>query len=235
MDSIFNSLCGSTSSGCDTAGIWLGALLTLLVLSYLVRDSFLFRVAQSLLVGAAIGYGSAVILRTVLWDGLIAPLLADTPHLWATFWPLFFPLVLGVVLLTKLVPNWSAIGNVSLGFLFGVGAALAIGGALSGALAPQLGATVLSLSPINAGNSWFNNFIVVVGTIGALLAFRFTASTSTRALRVYSTIANAWGRLGRGFILIAFGAIFANTFAARVSVLVGQLYFLLHDWLGVVK
>ncbi len=49
----------------DTLGMLLGAVLTVLVLSYLFWDTFLFRLASSLLVGAAIGYASAVILNKV--------------------------------------------------------------------------------------------------------------------------------------------------------------------------
>jgi hypothetical protein len=242
MDSIFNAACGSGPSFCDTLGVWLGVLLTLLVFSYLVRDTFLFRLASSLLVGTAIGYGSAVILRTVLWDGLFVPLFSGAAYNSAAGWPLYIPnwqylipLALGVLLLTKLVSNWSTAGNVSLGYLFGVGAALAIGGALSGALVPQLGATILSISPTLGLENWVNNLLIVLGSLGALLAFRFSTGLAARPLRVYSAIANVWGNLGRGFILVAFGAIFATTLTARVSALVGQVYFILHDALHLVK
>ncbi len=233
MDTLFNSVCGSSPGGCDTVGVWLGALLTILVFTYLIRDGMLFRLAQSLLVGTAIGYGSAVILRTVLWDGLLTPLLNDS----ATYWPLVVPFIAGLFLLTKLAPRWAGVlfGNISLGYLFGVGAALAIGGALNGALVPQLGATMLSVSPVIGLDNMLNNILLIVGTIGALLAFRFTSSLNSRPLRLYATLATSWGQVGRAFIMVAFGAIFANTLTARVSTLVGQLYFLFHDWLGVVK
>jgi hypothetical protein len=234
MGTIFNSLCALFPSGCGNAGVWLAALLTLLVLSYLVRDSFLFRLAQSLLVGTAIGYGSAVVLRTIVWDRLLVPLLQDSVFLWRNNWSLFIPLALGLLLLTKLVPNWNGIGNISLGYLFGVGAALAIGGALGGALLPQLSATILSFPPA-PGNSWFDSLLILAGTLGALLAFRFATALTSRPLRAYSIIASAWGRIGSAFIMVAFGAIFANTATARISTLVGQLYFLLHDWLKVVR
>ncbi len=235
MDGIFTSLCGPFPGGCDYAGVWLAALLTLLVGSYLIRDTFLFRLAQSLLVGTAIGYGSAVVLSTVLWDRLLMPLLADSTYLWQNDWDLFIPLILGLLLLAKLVPGWSGIGNISLGYLFGVGAALAIGGALSGLLLPQLRTMVLSFPPQPGPENWVNNLLIVVGALGALLAFRFTTGLGSRPLRVYSSLAAVWGRIGTAFIMVAFGAIFANTVTARVSTLVGQLYFLLHDWLGIVK
>jgi hypothetical protein len=235
MEGIFNSLCGPLPGGCDSAGVWLAALLTLLVGSYLVRDSFLFRLAQGLLVGTAIGYFSAVALRTVVWDKLLVPLLLDSVFLWKNTWDLFIPLVLGLLLLARLVPGWNGLGKISLGYLFGVGAALAIGGALSGALVPQLRTMILSFPPQPGLENWINNLLIVVGALGALLAFRFTTGLGSGPLRAYSRLAVVWGRLGTAFIMVAFGAIFANTATARVSTLVGQMYFLLHDWLGIVK
>jgi hypothetical protein len=235
MGDIFNSLCGLFPGGCDNAGVWLAALLTLLVFSYLIGDSFLFRLAQSLLVGTAIGYGSAVVLRTVVWDRLLVPLLEDSAFLWKNNWPLFVPLILGLLLLSKLVANSNAIGNISLGYLFGVGAALAIGGAMGGALLPQLRSMILSFPPAPGIDNWINNSLIVVGTLGALLAFRFVTRPGLGPLRAYSSFATAWGRIGSAFIMVAFGAMFANTVTARVSTLAGQMYFLLHDWLRIVK
>ena len=59
------------------------------------------------------------------------------------------PIVLGVSLLMKLRPNFrgTTFSNVGLAYFFGIGAALAIGGALAGILVPQLTATMISLAP----------------------------------------------------------------------------------------
>jgi hypothetical protein len=48
-------------------------------------------------------------------------------------------------------------------------------------------------------------------------------------------LARGWGYFGRWFILIAFGAIFADTAVSRVSILINRVYYLMHDWLQVVK
>ncbi len=215
----------------DTLGIAVAAVLTILVFSYLLRDTFLFRLAQSLLVGTAIGYGSAFILSNVGWEALLKPLLTNPtdPYTWSS---LIVPLLLGLFLWTKLNPGWNTLGNISLGYLFGVGAALAIGGAVNGVLSPQLKASLVSLSPLNDPGGALNNLLIVVGALGALLAFRFTTGLGARPLRIYTAIANVWGRIGRGFIMIAFGATFANVLIARISTLVGQLYFLVHDAVG---
>lgn len=238
MDSLFNSVC-ATGGFCDTLGIWLAALLTIFVFSYLIHDTVLFRIASCLLIGTAIGFVSAVAIRNVLFP-LAARLLEDIfalPGSWLVLVADVIPLLLGISLLMKLAPNFrgATFSNLGLAYLFGIGAALAIGGALSGALVPQLRATMLSLAPQDQDLGWINNLLIVVGTLGAFLAFRFIQPGNRPWQRAYDLITKGWGTIGRGFIMIAFGAILASLIAARVSALVGQLYFLFHDWLGIIR
>lgn len=234
MDSLFNSVC--TGGLCDALGTWVAALLTLLVFSYLTKGLFgrdgdlLFRVASCLLVGTAIGFGSAIILRTVLIP-LVPRVIDDVVNLPGSSVNTvidLIPLVLGVSLLAKLTPTLrgSTFSNLGLAYLFGIGAALAIGGALAGTLVPQLRETMLSLAPQGDSLGWVNNLLIVVGTLGAFLAFRFIQPGNRPWQRVYDIITTGWGTLGRSFIMIAFGALLAGLIAARVSALVGQLYFL---------
>ncbi|MBI4671356.1 MAG: hypothetical protein HY741_06765 [Chloroflexi bacterium] len=232
MDALFDSIC-SPGGACDVLGVWLAALLTILVLTYLIHDSFLFRLASSLLVGTAIGFASAVVVHRVLWDLVVAPLWADLPNWFSNTWALLIFLVFFCFpLWLRLAPNsrattWS---NLGLAYLFGIGAALAIGGALSGILAPQLVATMsVSVSPQANGWDWLNGILIVVGTLGAFLTFRFIQPGNRPWQRVYDVITRTWGTVGRGFIMVAFGALLAGLIFARVSALVGQLYFLIHD------
>jgi hypothetical protein len=61
----------------DLICVWVGAILTLLVFSYLLGDSPLFRLAQAILVGVAIGYAGTVAIRAVLIPRLFTPLLSN--------------------------------------------------------------------------------------------------------------------------------------------------------------
>ncbi len=93
-------------------------------------------------------------------------------------------------------------------------------------LPSQLTATLVSLAPTNGWLDTFNALMIVVGTLGALLAFRFASGFQSQPLSAYAAVAYWWGRIGRGFIFIALGALFASAFIARVSVLISQIYFL---------
>lgn len=233
---IFADLC-PPGGLCDGLGMWIAALLTILVFTYLIHDTVLFRIASCLLVGTAIGFVGAVVIGQVLIPQtqrlVTAAISVDVLGLFLEG----LPVLLGLSLLAKLAPTLrgTSFSNFGLAYLFGIGAALSISGALAGALVPQLQATILSLAPQGNDLGWVNNLLLVIGTLGAFLAFRFIQPGNRPYQRVYDFVTNSWGTIGRGFIMVAFGALLASLISARVSALVGQLYFLLHDVLGVVQ
>lgn len=201
-------------------GIWLAALLTIIVYSYLLGDNPLYRLAEHLFVGSAVGYAAVVTWHSVLMPRLIIPLAQD-PY---RNWPLFIPLALGFLLLTKAKASWAWLGNSAVAFILGVGVAVAIGGALFGSLLPQLKATIVSLNPAHyPQRGWAgvrDALIIIVGTISTLLYFYFTTGGESKLARVRAGI-------GRFFILVTFGAIFANTAMSRISLLIGRVRFLM--------
>ncbi|MFQ5886612.1 MAG: hypothetical protein ACE5II_05205, partial [Anaerolineae bacterium] len=78
----------------ELLGTWVAALLTLMVFSYLVSDNPLYRLAEHLFVGSALGYAIVVAIQDVLLPRLST--LARDP---VTYWHLFIPLLLGLLLL----------------------------------------------------------------------------------------------------------------------------------------
>ncbi len=227
----------------DLIGILVGAILTLLVFSYLIHDTFLFRLAQALFVGVGLGYGSSLIIHRVILQGIIQPAVDElSPTFFVRLatlevgaWLRLLLLLLAFLLAVSMVvfnlykrgEFATVVGNMSLAYLFGVGAALALVGALSGTLVPQLQAAT-NLPSISSGDVFgtLNGLLILFGTLGALLAFRFASGFQSQPLSAYAAVAYWWGRIGRGFIFIALGALFASAFIARVSVLISQIYFL---------
>jgi len=213
----------------EVFAVWIAAILTLMVYSYLFADNPLYRIAEHLFVGSSVGYAAVIIVHTILRPRLFEPLQRDP----ASNWPYFIPLLLGLLLLTKAHGSLAWLGNTSLGFLFGVGAALAIGGALLGSLLPQIQASWVSVSPVTAGGSRaaVDNLFLAVGTIGTLAYFYFTMGVSKGPSRAFI---RAWAAVGKWVMLITFGAIFGNRIMAYVSLLIERVYFLLGDWLGLI-
>ncbi len=201
----------------DVLGQWIAFALTLIVFSYLIKDNFLYRLAVHILIGMAAGYAFLVIYKAVIEKMLLFPLMED-PQGNAG---LLIPLALGFLLLAKLLPRAGWVGNISLAFLFGVGAALAAGGAIAGTLWPQVRASVLSVNPLHTGATGaINNFIIFAGTVSALFYFYFTGTRRRRALR-------AWASVGRAFIMVALGALFATGLVTFLTLLISRVKFLL--------
>jgi hypothetical protein len=220
----------------ELAGTVVAAVLTLFVFSYLLGDNILYRLAEHIFVGVAVGYALVVVFHTVLASKLFYPLVeALTEGNWERVLLLCIPLLLGLLLLTKPFKGVSWLGNLSLAFLLGAGAALAIRGALLGTLLPQVDATANVqhyVARYGPGLGLFSGLVALVGTIGVLLHFYFRAGGDGPLARLREGLVQTWGGLGRWFILIAFGAILATTFTSRLSLLVGRIQFLLDSARG---
>lgn len=217
----------------EPIGVWIAAILTIMVYSYLLGDNPLFRIAEHLLVGSAIAYAVVIAIHSVLIPRLFARLFDGQ-------WLYVIPLFLGLLLLAKIKPAWANLGNVSMGLVIGVGAALAISGALTGTIGPQVLDTIASLNPADHPESgWFgilNTAIIAVGTVGALLYFHFSMRKSgARDEKGRHSIIEFGAGVGHWVIMISFGAIFASLVMSRVSLFIGRVQFLLGDWLHLIS
>jgi hypothetical protein len=227
----------------EMLGTGVALILTLCVFSYLLGDNVLFRLAEHIFVGVAVGYAAVVIFHSVLVPKLLQPLIqALGAGDWGRLQPLLFPLFLGLLLLIKPLSRAKGVswlGNFGVALLLGVGAALAIQGALFGTLVPQVGATADILRYVDghqpgmaAGRygpvlGVLSGVIVLVGTTGVLLHFSFRSDRRKEGLGLPARLVGAWGGLGRWLVFVAFGAILATTFVSRLSLLVGRLQFVL--------
>lgn len=220
----------------DLAGTLVAAILTLFVFSYLLGDNVLYRFAEHLFVGAAVGYATVVAFHAVISAKLLLPLVEALGEAdWARVTLLSISLLLGLLLLTKPIKALSWLGNLSVAFLIGVGAALAISGAMLGTLLPQADATAnVSHYVTRYGGALgvFSGVVVLIGTTGVLIHFHFRSGEQGPVARFRAGLVRIWGGLGRWFILIAFAAILATTFMSRLSFLAGRVQFLVDSARG---
>lgn len=196
-----------------------GALLTVLVLSYLVGDNPLYRLGLHVFVGVLVGYSFGIAVREVLLK-MALPKLVSNPL------SVLVPLVLGILLLFKGFPRQAYVGNLSVAYLVGVGTAVALGGALLGTLTPQLRATGQALSPAARASFRFgllDGLMVVVGTVCTLATFTFTQQERESDGFAWTRIVNGAARVGRVFLVIAYGVAFAGALTASLSVFVGRM------------
>ncbi len=204
-------------------------LLTLVTLAVFTRawgPNVVFRWVAHVLLGLLAGYVAAVAVRTVLWPGLLAPLLDPaTAGLW-----LWLIAGLAILLAFRFTSNsrLQAIGLVPVGLLAGVAAALALAGALRGTLLPQ----VLALSEMDllpGAPGWANTLAAALSalvTISVMLYFQGRGGASERLSRPAGYLARA----GYLTLMIALGALLASTAGARLTLLIDRLYYLAALW-----
>lgn len=214
----------------EAIGITVAAVLTLVVFSYLWRDNGAYRVAEHVFVGTTIGYVFVVVYHQIIVPKLVEPALAGS---WMD-WRLVVPAALAVCLLLRGAGPLGSLANWGVAFIVGVGSALALAGALSGTLLPQVTASAVPLMGPSGLDGWaslLGNLVLVVGVVATLSYFYFTATRQSVEGRFF----RGAGYVGKYTMMVAFGALFASLTLSRLSLLTGRLYFLLGDWLGVIR
>ena len=206
---------------------FIGLILTLLVLSYLIGDNPLFRFAIYLFIGVSSGYAAFAAWQFVLWPKLFSPFLTQFGNINQLIL-LAVPLVLSLSLLAKLSPRTSWMGNFAMAVLVGVGAATAVGGALMGTLVPQAEA---AMNEFDLGSSTGSEIfvrliqatIMFFGTILTLAAFHFTTGRAPDGSSKKNGFLNGLGQAGRVFISITLGVLFAGVYMASLTAMIERL------------
>lgn len=220
---------------------WIAALITLAIFSFLYKDNPFYKFVEHVYVGSSAAFWVVYLwyfdVKPKLWDP-IAPVYQQHGFIgmWGNFvgsqWVLLIPTALSILMLMRFIPSISWLSRWAIGFTVGMGAGLGITGSLQGFLVPQIQATMLPLWGPTTGkflnDLWhaFNNWVIIVATVTAIFYF-FFSKEHKGGLGVLS-------RIGITFIMIAFGASFGFTVMARVSLLIGRFYFLLHNWLHII-
>jgi hypothetical protein len=209
-------------------GLALGFLLTILIFSYLMGDNPFFRLAIHIFIGVSAAYVAIITINNVLIPRLIMPLINGSQGERLLSIILFIP---SIFLFFKVTPLRRA-GNWSVAILVGIGAAAAIGGAITGTLFPQILGTINSVDPSAytvTNGRWdqvINGLIIVIGTISTLLYFHFGTQDipgqSDERLPFIETIS----KIGKVFLAITFGALYAGVYLSALAALVERLSFI---------
>jgi hypothetical protein len=198
----------------------IGFLLTIMVLSYLIGDNPLFRIAIHIFVGVSAGYVALVAFYQVIWPQLILPFFTQP---WPAQGLLFIPLILSILMIAKISPRAAWLGGPAVAYLVGVGAAVAVGGAALGTILPQVDAAVQVFAPGNSFDAILFSAVALLATIATLAYFHFGARgrESGPAKRNFFIELSAW--VGRIFVALTLGALFSGVYVAALTALVERI------------
>jgi len=219
----------------EIIGGLIAAVLTVMVLSYLIADNPLFQLATHIFIGLTAGYAGTIVLHSVLKPALLDPIIGAgvegvlSGEIFAGGEGIFLVgawLLIGMLSL-KLSPSTSRWGSRPIIILVSVAAASIVGGAITGTLIPQSTTAMESLNPSlvtpQTGETGFerlvNVLILLVGTLSTLMYFRFTAQRGPTGEGSRSKFMSWVARTGQVFIAITFGTMFAGALMASLIAL----------------
>ncbi len=228
-----------------TIGLWLAAIFTLAIFSFLYKDNPLYKLAESTVVGVSAGYWMVIGLWDMIIPNLFGKLLPGfvqanlMPGLSAdgTNWAYLVPLIFGLLLLMRLAPKGQFFSLWTLAFIVGTTAALRMVAYIEGDFLSQINATVTPLyqqvvnadGTVNGYSSFWasvRQITLVVGVLACLTYFFFSVEHKGAVGKV--------ARLGIWFLMITFGAAFGFTVMGRIALLAARFEFLFDDWLWII-
>ncbi|MCY2924983.1 MAG: hypothetical protein NT031_06005 [Planctomycetota bacterium] len=219
----------------DAVGIIIAAALTLIMYSFLYRDNPLFKIAESTYIGAVLGWNAISTWRQALRTEIFNPLVMAPSHqaLIDALWFRCVPILLGVMLLTRLSRKHGWLSRYAYAMIVGWGAGLSIVVMTDTNILEQLQAAAMPLQAgVGPGAGWWGNvgalvgaLTVLIGTVCVLFYFFFSVPHGKIGQKVSKT--------GIWFLMLSFGASFGYTVMARISLVIGRMQFLLFDWLKI--
>lgn len=231
----------------STFGIWIGALLTLGILSFLYKDNPFYKLSESIFLGISAGYWFV----SLFWQNMV-PKLFDNLGITKIFgfsaedgaiqnilvhgrydgniWYIVAG-ILGIMMLMRLVPRVGWISRWPLAFVVGTTAGVYLTRYLASNAMAQIDNTLKGFIAIGEpgflSSQNFNNLFILIGVVTGLTYFYFS--------KEHKGITGGAAKIGIYFLMVTFGASFGYTVMSRMSLLIGRLDFLYSDWLRLIQ
>ncbi len=215
----------------ELLGIWVAALLTLGIFSFLYKDNPVYKICESIFIGVSAGYWAIAnffdALHKKFWIGVFPTDGSDPDYF------LWFGALLGVLMLMRLSSKIGWIARWPLAFIVGATAGLYMMLYFVSNAMNQVSSTMRDVIVVNSDTQliiWgetVGSILIVIGVVSGLVYFFFS--------KEHKGIFGRTARVGIWFLMITFGAHFGYTVMSRMSLLIGRIDFLFRDWLHLLK
>jgi len=184
----------------ETLVLLIAGALVLMVLSFLYRQSRWFTFAEHVVVGGLAGQGTAIGLRNVYYQGIV-PLTTGQ-------WWYILAIIGGLLLFAKYARGQSWLVRLPTALLVGCGIGLNMRAGIETQITAQLIDTLRPLTSIN-------NILIIIGVCTGMLYFFFSAEEKGVMMPI--------GKIGRYFLMVAFGSSFAYAVLGRTSLVISRV------------
>lgn len=198
-------------------GVWAAVLIILAAFSFIVKDNPFFRIAEAVMVGTTAGVFAAQGLENLKKLALI-PLINNGQYI------SIIPMLLGILLFTRISKRYGFMSRIPIAIMLGAGAGVAIGKSIATEI---IGQAYGLFKPMPSSLfEIMNALIIFICTIAVLLLFTYTRS-HTGALSVVT-------RTGRYALMLGLGVIYAGHIYARAAWILPALQIIIWDWLQII-
>ena len=209
-----------------------GAICTLAVFSLVFKENKVYRLFEHIFIGLAVGYDLGTAWTQVLEPFMWIPMTKNGQWAWVMTIPV------GLMYYGIYTKRFSWMSRVIFGIFFGLTATTVFQDFCQGFM-PQVVKSFKPLYPpppvpgdhyaaLTAVSSVVNNVLFMMILTCVLIYFFF-------AFEQKSKIVQTTSKAGRLLLMGAFGSIFGSTIMTRMALLIDRIYFLLHDWLGIIR
>lgn len=207
----------------ETIGLWVAAIFTLAVFSFLYKENPLYRLAEHLVVGISLGYSMVISWQRMIYPRLVEPVSHGEQLV------MIIPAILGLMYIARFIPRVAWMSRYPMAFVLGTSMGVAFPYDMQAYIFRQIQYTLIPL--YTPGAPWYDTLgaiVIVFGTLAGLIYFFFSKPHKGPFFGFGS-------KVGIWLIMIGFGATFGFTVMGRISLLIGRVQFLLGDWLGVLR
>jgi hypothetical protein len=188
----------------------LAAFLTLSIFSILYRDNPFYKFAEHLVVGVSAGYFAIILYYSSFIPKVWVPVVQQHKFIYLV------PTILGVLMWTRFSRKRSWMSRYPIAAYMGIGMGVAIPVTMQAFILVPLYATMQPMGFTSL--ALFNNLLVAVGVLCALIYFFFS--------KEHSGAFGGAATIGIWILMIGFGAGFGLTVMGRVSLLIERFTFL---------
>lgn len=205
--------------------MWIAAGITIAVLSIYFRETIFSRFVEYTLVGGYAGHYAVSALFA------LAKFAGEIPKGRITY---LIPFILSITFFSRwiLPEKYRWVDRYGSATLIAIGIGLSLRASVDTQIAKQLVSTFQPFTTPDPLTN-FNVLLTIFIVFTTLSYFVYTAGYLGKFGEKGLAFTSKTGKLGRYFIFISLGAAFANVWTSRVSLLLGRIYFLLHDWLAI--
>ena len=148
-------------------------------------------------------------------------------HFWVLY--IFISVLLGLMFITRFFPKHAWLSRFPMAYTIGIGVGMGTPLSFQSQIMQQVQASFIPMLVRGeaGGINWlatFGNLSLVIGTLTVLYYFFFSFKKEDAASKGAT-------KIGIAYLMIGFGASFAFTIMARVSLLIGRINFLQDEWI----